>query len=84
MIAMAGEMTVEHGLRLKRDHGDRFARVLPLGYANGMVGYVPVARQFDEYGYEVLDANQRAFRTGRYLPETEDQLHGRIARMLDP
>ncbi|WP_152364640.1 hypothetical protein [Microlunatus speluncae] len=84
LVAMAGEMTVEHGLRLKRDHGTRFDQVLPLGYANGMVGYVPVARQFAEYGYEVLDSNQRFFRTGRYLPETEDQLHARIATMLPP
>lgn len=84
MIAMAGEMTVEHGLRLKRDHGERFGAVFPLGYANGMVGYVPVARQFDEYGYEVLDSNQRHFRTGRYLPGTEDQLHDRISRLLAP
>lgn len=84
MIAMAGEMTVEHGLRLKRDHGERFGAVFPLGYANGMVGYVPVARQFEEYGYEVLDSNQRHLRTGRYLPGTEDQLHGRINRMLAP
>ncbi len=82
LVAMAGEMTVEHGLRLKRDHGERFGQVFPLGYANAMVGYVPVARQFDEYGYEVLDSNQRFFRTGRYLPETEDQLHARIARLL--
>jgi hypothetical protein len=82
IITMAGEMTVEHGLRLKHDLGGHFDHVMPLGYANGMVGYVPVRRQFPEFGYEVLDANQYAGRTGRYLPDTEDQIHARVHQML--
>jgi neutral ceramidase len=82
VVAMAGEMTVEHGTRLKRELGERFAHVLPLGYANGMVGYVPVERQFKELGYEVLDANQYFLRTGRYLSDTESRIHDTVRAML--
>ncbi len=83
LITLAGEMTVEHGLRLKRDLRPAFAHVLPLAYTNETVGYVPVSRQFSEWGYEVFDANQYWLRTGRYLPETEDRLHAQIHAMLD-
>lgn len=83
IIAMSGEMTVEHGLRLKRDLANRFECVLPLGYANNMVGYVPVRRQFAERGYEVLEANLFKGRPGRYMEQTEDQIHRQIATMLE-
>lgn len=82
MVTMSGEMTVEHGLRLKRELTGHFDHVMPLAYTNEMCGYVPVRRQFDEYGYEVLDSNQHHGRTGRYVETTEDQIHTRIHRML--
>ena len=82
LVGLAGEMTAEHGLRLKRDHAADYDAVLPLGYTGAMVGYVPVQRQFDEYGYEVELANLWHLRTGRYLPDTEDRVHARIARLL--
>lgn len=83
VVALGGEMTVEHGLRLKRELGGRFAQVVPLGYSNGLVGYVPVARQFDEYGYEVIDANTFRRYAGRWARDTEDQIHGAVAGLVD-
>src|SRR5690606_15258566 len=82
LVAMAAEMTVEHGLRLKDELADRFGQIIPVGYANAMVGYVPVRRQFTELGYEVLDANRYHGRGGRYLETTEDQIHAEIRRLL--
>lgn len=82
VITMAGEPTVEHGLRLKRELGDRFAGVVPLGYANEIVGYVPVRRQFDELGYEVLEANRMYGRAGRLAVDTEDRIHAAIHQLL--
>ncbi|MFW6599188.1 hypothetical protein ACQBAU_01785 [Propionibacteriaceae bacterium Y2011] len=82
MITMAGEMTAEHALRLKVDHGDRYDGVITLGYTGAMVGYVSVRRQFEELGYEVLHANMWHLRSGRYVIETEDQIHARIAALL--
>jgi hypothetical protein len=71
---MPGEMSVEYSLRLKRDLGEQFKHVLPLGYANGMVGYVSSKRQFPEYGYEVWDSNMFWFRTGRWEEDTEGRI----------
>lgn len=83
IVTLAAEATVEHALRLKRELRPSFKNVLPLAYTNDVVGYVPVKRQFPEFGYEVLDANQARKYTGRYVDETEDHIHETIRRMLD-
>ena len=82
MVALAGEITVEHGLRLKRELRPRFENVLVAGYTNGVVGYVPVRRQIPEGGYEVWFAQQYHRRTGPFVPETEDQVHAAIHEAL--
>ena len=74
LITMAGEMSVEYGLRLKRELAAHFSTVIPLGYANAIVGYIPVDRQLPEGGYEVI-ANQRALlRPGAYQVGTENRI----------
>ncbi|MFV0337126.1 MAG: neutral/alkaline non-lysosomal ceramidase N-terminal domain-containing protein [Chthoniobacterales bacterium] len=82
LVGFSAEMTVEHALRLKRDLSPYFAHVFPIAYTNAIIGYVPVERQFTELGYEVLDANQIFLRTGRFIPETEDQIHSSVHSML--
>ena len=53
LLALNGEPVAEYGLWVKK----RFdGRVLPLGYSNGMIGYLPVAHQVDEGGYEARDS----------------------------
>ncbi|UVI31929.1 neutral/alkaline non-lysosomal ceramidase N-terminal domain-containing protein [Paenibacillus spongiae] len=49
LIGMNGEMVVEYGVWIKREAD---GRILPLGYSNGMIGYVPTAAQIEEGGYE--------------------------------
>ena len=82
LVAMAGEMTVVHGVRLKESFGDQFAAVLPLGYADAMVGYVPTRRQRAEGGYEVIDSNLLYGRTGPFVRETEEMIHVAIASLV--
>lgn len=86
LVGMGAEMTVEHGLRLKRElpsSGNGVAQVVPLGYSNHMIGYVPVARQFEEYGYEVYDSQLYHGHSGRWLPDTEDRIHTTIGILAD-
>jgi neutral ceramidase len=83
VVALAAEAVVEHALRMKRDLRSRFGNVLPLAYANDVIGYVPVKRQLDRWGYEVLYANQRRNRTGRFVAETEDLVHEKVAATLE-
>ena len=82
MVALAGEITAEHGLRLKRELRPRFENVLVAGYTNGIVGYVPVRRQIPEGGYEVWFAQQYHKRTGPFVAETEDQIHAAVHEAL--
>ena len=82
VVTLAGEITVEHGLRLKRELGSYFAGVLPVGYANHLAGYVPVRRQIPEGGYCVEWANKFHGRTGRWADDTEDQIHAAVRDML--
>ncbi|MDE3259712.1 MAG: neutral/alkaline non-lysosomal ceramidase N-terminal domain-containing protein [Gemmatimonadota bacterium] len=82
MVTLAGEMTVEHGLRLKREIGPHFANLLVLAYTNDIVGYVPVRRQIPEGGYEVWASQQYWKRTGPYVAETEDRIHAAVSRSL--
>lgn len=81
-VALAAEATVEHGLRLKRDLRPRFRNVLVLGYANGVIGYIPVRRQIPEGGYEVNWANRFHGRPGAFVEGTEEQIHGAVKRAL--
>lgn len=80
--ALAAEAVVEHSIRLKNDLASDFAAVMPLAYINHVIGYVPVKRQFDEYGYEVIDANMSRLYTGRFIPENEDIIHSAIQNMF--
>ena len=82
LVTLAGEMTVEHGLRLKREVGPHFANMLVLAYTNDIVGYVPVRRQIPEGGYEVWASQQYWKRTGPYVAETEDRIHAAVSRSL--
>mgnify|MGYP004255061761 CR=1 FL=1 len=50
IFTLAGEMSVEHGLRLKRELGAYFGNALVIAYTNHIVGYVPAKRQIPEGG----------------------------------
>lgn len=52
LFACNGELVHEYGLFLKQQQQD----VLPLGYSNGMVGYIPTAKQLEEGGYEAKES----------------------------
>lgn len=74
ICTLPAEMTVEYGLRLKRELNGDFKHVLPLAYTNNGIGYVCVKRQRPEYGYEAWDANLYWFRTGRWEEDTEQRI----------
>lgn len=74
IVTMAAEMSVDYSLRLKEELREHFTHVLPLGYTNEIVGYIPSKRQIPEEGYEVWDANMYHQRTGPYVESTEDQI----------
>ena len=83
LVTLAAEMTVEHGLRLKRELGPHFDNVLVMAYTNDIVGYIPVKRQIPEGGYEVWFSQQYWKRTGPYVADTEDRIHSAVRQSLN-
>jgi len=82
IVTLAAEMSVEYGLRIKRELGEHFDAVLVVGYANAIIGYVPVKRQIPEKGYEVEWNNVAYKRPGRYVNETEEEIMAAIRSLL--
>ena len=82
LVALAGEMSVEYALRYRREWGGHFTHVWTLGYANDMVGYVPVRRQLAEGGYEVVDNNRRLLYTGPFAADSEEVISAAVGRCL--
>lgn len=50
LIAMGGEICCDYGHDIKGLRRDAF--IIPVGYSNGLVAYIPSARLFPEGGYE--------------------------------
>ncbi|RKX35166.1 MAG: hypothetical protein DRP71_04640 [Verrucomicrobia bacterium] len=82
LVALAGEMSAEYGLRLVRELSHRFSFVWPIAYANEIVGYVPVERQYSEGGYEVLVNMQYLLRPGPLERDSEERIFDTIGEIL--
>jgi len=79
LLAMDGEIVVEYGLFVKGlSHGS----VLPLPYSNGMIGYVPTAKQLAEGGYEAKDSTYYFRLPSPFGASAEERLRAAIERIL--
>jgi hypothetical protein len=79
LLAMNGEVVVEYGIRIREASA---GAVLPMGYANGMTGYVPTARIIAEGGYEAGEARPYFLLPAPFDPAVEavmDEAIGRLA-----
>jgi hypothetical protein len=79
LLAINAEMSVEYGLRLRDRTGNT---VLPVGYSNGMVGYVTTARQIEEGGYEPVESSRYYGLPAPFAPEIEPLLDSAIASLV--
>lgn len=73
LVAMGGEICVEYGHFIKELRPGLMT--LPVGYANGMVGYIPTANMFEEGGYEPIDSVVHFGLPSPFKPELEARLH---------
>jgi len=69
LIGLPGEIFVEIGEAIAE--ASPFRRTLPVGYANGAIGYVPTREEVPYGGYEVLAA--RAAHQGRFIRDDADR-----------
>lgn len=79
LLAMTGEVVVDYGLQVRSRSGDA---VLPMGYANGMTGYIPTARILSEGGYEATGSTPYFFLPAPFAPEVEDRVRLAIDQMV--
>lgn len=78
-IAANGELVSAYGMWLKkRTKGI----VLPVGYSNGMIGYVPTKRQLEEGGYESATSFRYFGLPGTFLEHIEEVIHSEFEWLL--
>jgi hypothetical protein len=79
LLTLNGEISVAYGLRLRERTDDA---VLPVGYSNGMIGYVTTAEQIREGGYEPVDSTFYYALPAPFAPEIEELIEGTIAELV--
>jgi neutral ceramidase len=75
IVAVPCELFAEYGLQIKAASPCR--PTLVVGYANGIVGYVPTARAFEEGGYET-----RLCRSSKLAVDAGERMVAAARRML--
>jgi hypothetical protein len=78
-LTFNAETVLEYGLWVKAQSG---GTILPLGYTNGMIGYVTTEQQLIEGGYESRRAFSYFGMPGPFHPSTERQVKESIDTLL--
>lgn len=76
LVGLSGEPVGAYGRRVKVLSG---GAALPLGYTNGMTGYLVTARQLAEGGYEAVEAPLYFGLPGPLAPAAQDVLYDALA-----
>ncbi len=74
-LAMNGEIVNEYGQYIKKISENK---ILPLGYCNGMIGYIPTRKQLEEGGYESTEAPYYFGMPSRFNKEIEKTVKAAI------
>lgn len=84
VVAMNAEVVVEYGLYIKEAMKEACnGRVLPLGYTNGMIGYIPTAAQIGEGGYEAYWSTHYFLLPAPFSEEIEPMLRQAIREIAE-
>ncbi|MCC6442665.1 MAG: neutral/alkaline non-lysosomal ceramidase N-terminal domain-containing protein [Armatimonadetes bacterium] len=81
LIAMGGEICCDYGYFVKSLRPDRY--MVPVGYSNGIVGYIPSARMFPEGGYEPAESCIYFSLPSPFSPEIEKVIHEGIRGLME-
>jgi hypothetical protein len=80
MIALGGEVTVDYGLRIKREyHGEP---IVTAAYANDVMCYIPSGRVLREGGYEPVESMIYYGQAGPFADDVEDRVFATIHQVL--
>ena len=78
LLVMDAEITAAYGLWIKERFG---GAILPLGYSNGMIGYVPTAAQVLEGGYEARESCPYFGLPGPFAASLEGRIQAAIQEL---
>jgi hypothetical protein len=81
LVAMGGEMCVDYGRFVKALRPGK--TTLPVGYSNGLIGYVSPARYFPEGGYEPAESWPLFDLPGPFSPAVEETLHRALRDLVE-
>lgn len=79
LLGLSGEIAVKYGLLFKKQAA---RRILPMGYTNGMTGYIPTTEQLKEGGYEAHDAAWYFALPSPFAPEVEPLLLAAVKTIM--
>lgn len=77
-VTFNAEMVVSYGLRVKEASQ---GTMLPMGYTNGMIGYVPTAEQLVQGGYESRDSVPYFGLPSPFAPQTESTIYSALSQL---
>ncbi|NJM54624.1 MAG: hypothetical protein HC841_00660, partial [Verrucomicrobiae bacterium] len=80
MVFLPGEVTVDYGLRLKRELDSQ--RLWVNAYANDVPCYIPSRRVWEEGGYEGATAMVYYDRPARFAGNVEELIIGAVHRIM--
>lgn len=81
ILAMGGEICVDYGHYIKSLSNTR--RLLPLGYSNDIIAYIPTVQILNEGGYEAETSCPWFNLPGPFKPEIESLLKEAVKRMAE-
>lgn len=80
IIALGGEVVVDYGLRLRKQHG--WDKTWVAGYSNDVFGYIPSLRVLREGGYEGGEAMRYTSLPGPFAESVEDTIVGKVDELV--
>lgn len=80
LLALGGEVTVDYGLRARREYSGE--PLITAGYSNDVMCYIPSARVLREGGYEAVDSMFYYAQPGPFAEDVEERVFAAIRRVM--
>lgn len=80
VLALGGEVTVDYGLRTRREYSGE--PLITAGYSNDVMCYIPSARVLKEGGYEAVDSMFYYAQAGPFAGDVEERVFAAIRQVM--
>ena len=80
VLALGGEVTVDYGLRARREYSGE--PLITAGYSNDVMCYIPSARVLREGGYEAVDSMFYYAQAGPFAADVEERVFAAIRQVM--